>query len=856
MKKLFVMLMIAGAMMAGNVSQISAKPNKKGKKAATTAVAPQPKAEAKPKSDFKPYKEIITSEAISAKSFVTLHMVKSKLYLELPKSIMGKEMLIAGRVSQISDNKDIIAGGMPSRPVLVTWGADKEKVFLYCPDSQQVCDANESIHSGLERNNIATIWKAFPIVAISPDSSSVVIEFGPFVLQDKAPFTPVVNNPLGALFGAKTTSRKPMMDAAGVEAIAAFEQNVNIKTRMTFEGFMARMTVSMLLLPEETMRPRYSNPAIGLFRTNKLRFAHDKDYLEQFSYINRWDIAPKPEDVEKHKNGELVEPAKPIVYYVDPAFPDCWRKWLKEGIEDWQMAFEKIGFKNAIVAKDYPDDPNFDPEDIRNTCLIYSASDVANAMGPSWVDPRSGEIIQASVYFYHNVLSLLHNWRFVQTAAADESVRGSEQFDMKIMGPLLRYLVVHEVGHTLGFMHNMRGSYAFPVDSLRSPSFTSQHGTTASIMDYARFNYVAQPGDGVTHFLTPRLGEYDYYMLEWAYKPIYEAATPEDEKPILQSWISAHDGDPIYMYGAQALFGAFDPASQSESLGDDAMKASEYGIRNLKTINSHLIEWLGVEGKSYENVYTMKAEIFNQFRRYMNHCQTYIGGYNRYYATVGDGKQSIYDIVPKEQQKQAMNFIYQQIMELPEWFAYTDVDKLTSPRNEQITSYQMQTLQRWLASGNLATLEAEYKLSDKNYSAQQFIDDVYALVWKPTLTGKTPSWNEQRMQFTYVQSMLNGIDKLAGASNAKTSALSDMMIDSDLWTYEMYELPSAEQIEEARAMVSAKSKISDVDAYTYSLYYGQTLKLKRMLQSRANVGGPVGDHYKYLLYEIDAALNR
>ena len=296
----------------------------------------------------------------------------------------------------------------------------------------------------------------------------------------------------------------------------------------------------------------------------------------------------------------MVEPAKPIVFYVDNALPAKWKKYIKLGIEDWQPAFEAIGFKNAIVARDFPtDDPDFDPDDIRYSCFRYATTTVANAMGPSWTDPRSGEIIQASVYMYHDVLKLLHNWKFVQTAQVDPKARAAV-FDEETMGASLRYVASHEIGHTLGLMHNMRASYSIPVDSLRSPAFTAKYGTTTSIMDYARNNYVAQPEDKNVRLIPPLLGVYDIFMIKLGYAPIYDAETPADEYATLNKWIQEKAGDPMYTYGEQQILGTLDPASQSESLGDDAVKASRYGIKNLRYIMDHLVEWSAIENRPYD----------------------------------------------------------------------------------------------------------------------------------------------------------------------------------------------------------------------------------------------------------------
>ena len=807
----------------------------------------------KEKGEIRSYSEIVNKDAVSAYGLFNLHKVKSRLYLEIPLSKMKKEMLLSGRISSISNNRDMIAGRMPSNPIMINFTTDGEKVFINLSEKKYICDSTESIYPGYKRNYADPVLAVFPIAAYNKDSSAVLIEVSDFVCQDKAPFTPLqATSGFGAMFGINPIKGKFLKEYSGVSGIQAFPKNINIITRMVFETtgapFSADMTISMMELPEKVMRPRYANPAIGLFSDAKSKYSANSDYIKSFEYINRWNLTVKPEDLEKYKKGELVEPENQIVFYIDPAFPEKWRPWLKEGIEDWQMAFEKIGFKNAIVAKDYPNDPDFNPNDIRHNCLIYSSTTTANSMGPSWTDPRSGEILQASVYFYHNVLSILHDWRFIQTAAADPSAR-SANYDITIMGPLLRYLVVHEIGHTLGLMHNMRGSYAYPTDSLRSKTFTDKFGTTASIMDYARFNYVAQPGDGVKNFLPQRLGLYDYYAIEWAYKPIFEAKTPEEEIPILASWIKNRQNDPAYIYGEQEIFGSTDPASQSESLGNDCIKASEYGIKNLKTITANLIDWIGVKGDDYKSVTNTWEEIFKQFKRYMNHCKVYIAGAYKMPTSIGDTTKA-YTIVPKEKQKEALKFIYKSILELPSW--YND-PKLISirPKNEIITQYQTSVIRSLLYSGTLMRVASYSKLSAERekYTPEEYINDLYNLVWSSTISGKVPTWSEQRMQYTYVQTLLDGLNLLDNGTSKELKS-SDLEEERSLLDLENYDCPVV-----GNYMAPYNEKDNDLKMYYPTLQYNHLLKVRDLIKKRISKSkGEASVHYKYLLYEIEKSL--
>ncbi|MGB5364079.1 MAG: zinc-dependent metalloprotease, partial [Aureibaculum sp.] len=471
------------------------------------------------------------------------------------------------------------------------------------------------------------------------------------------------------------------------------------------------------------------------------------------TYLDRWRLEVKEEDIDKFNKGELVEPKKQIVYYIDRATPKKWREYIKQGIEDWQIAFEAAGFKNAIIAKDPPtkeEDPDWSPEDVRYSVVRYLASPIPNANGPHVSDPRSGEILESDINWYHNVMSLLRNWFFVQTAAINPDARKIE-FNDEVMGRLIRFVSSHEVGHTLGLPHNMGSSVAYPVDSLRSATFTKEFGTAPSIMDYARFNYVAQPGDeGVA--LMPNIGIYDKYAISWGYRPILEAETPEDEKAILDKWILKYADDPRYRFGHQQAGDVVDPSSQTEDLGDDAIKASNYGIANLKRIIPNLEKWTTKDGETYDDMKTMYGQVLSQFNRYMGHVSNNIGGVYEYYKTA-DQEGAVYTHVDKEKQRKSLQFVQNELFKTPAWMLDKNIISKTEYSGvvERIRGLQERTLNNIVDLGRMARMiENETLHGNKAYTLINMMSDLRKGVWSEIRTGKKIDTYRRNLQRVHI----------------------------------------------------------------------------------------------------------
>ena len=511
---------------------------------------------------------------------------------------------------------------------------------------------------------------------------------------------------------------------------------------------------SMILLPKEPMKRRYFDQRVGWFTSAQTDYGIDNQEAETVRYLDRWRLEIKDEDIDKFKNGELVEPKKPIVYYLDPATPEKWRKYLKDGIEDWNVAFEAAGFKNAVIVK-YPptkeEDPDWSPEDVRYSTVRYLASPSLNANGPHVSDPRSGEIIESDINWYHNVMKLLRNWYFVQTAAVNPDSRDVE-FKNEVMGELIRFVSSHEFGHTIGLPHNMGSSSAYPVDSLRSATFTKKYGTSPSIMDYARFNYVAQPGDeGValmpSQWNTPNVGVYDIYSVKWGYKPILDVSV-EEEKSILKSWIMEKANDLKYRFGSAGI----DPSSQTEDLGNDAVKASEYGIANLKRIMPKLMEWTTKDGETYNELGYMYGQVLGQFGRYMGHVSNNIGGIYQYYKT-SDQDGAVYTHVKKSRQQNCMNFLHNQLFETPKWMIKKEIlNKIEfAGITNRIRSTQSRTLNSLLDFGKMARLIENEAINGKNaYSLIEMMTDLRKGIFNEVYKNKTIDVYRRNLQLAYL----------------------------------------------------------------------------------------------------------
>ena len=726
----------------------------------------------KKKGDLKDYKEVITAEARSDEGLFTTHFVGDKLYFEVPLDLLEKDMLLVSRIAGTPSGfgGGYVNAGSKVNEQVVRWTKRGDVIDLKVISYEDQSAEESPIYKSVRANNFYPILFSSKVVAYNEAANSAVIEVGGLFEEDIAAIN-AVSPDLKKQYKVKKLDKS----RSYIESAHSYPKNIEVKHVMTYEAeepperdqagtLTLLMNQSMILLPEDLMQPRIADYRVGWYTVDKYNYDSEALKSDDYEIIRRWRLVPK--DIEAYKRGELVEPVKPIVYYLDPATPEKWRPYFKQGIEDWNVAFEQAGFKNAIIAKDPPtkeEDPEFSPEDVRYSVVRYVASTTRNAMGPSVTDPRTGEIIESDIIWYHNHLRSYRNRYMIEAGAQLPSARTLETPEEEI-GEMMRMVIAHEVGHALGLPHNMKSSSAYPTDSLRNAEFTKKYGLTPSIMDYARVNYVAQPEDKDVRFIR-MMGPYDLYAINWGYRYLPDSDTAEEEKQVLDQWILEKAGDPVYEFGSG--YGGIDPQSQRESLGADQVKASQYGLANLKKVVPNLVEWTSKDGYGYEELDEVYRELTGMWRGYISHVIANVGGVYETRKT-SDQEGVVYTPVPEEKQKAAVDFLNRHAFTTPEWLLDQNIlDRIeASGAIERVQSLQTRSLESLLDEDRLRRMvENEQVNGDETYSAVQMMNELRKGIFSELYNSRQADAYRRNLQRSYVDIAAGYIQLLKAGKN-------------------------------------------------------------------------------------------
>lgn len=741
-------------------------------KMADTARVQHPDSARRAPQPIKPYKDVITADMKTYKGFFTVHQKEDKYYFEIPKSLFGRDILFVNRVAKASadmrNGAAGYAGDQIGESVYRFEQGPSRKLFLRrISFSEYSNDSTRSLFAAVQKNNVQAIAMAWPIAAYTPDSSGIVIDATEFLNSDNE-----------ILY----FERKQFKDRAGmagqlndrsyIDYIHTFPANIEVHAVKTYSAglnpagpnYTVELNSSLVLLPEQPMRPRLQDDRVGYFATRYRDFDADPQGVKLTTYIKRWRLESKPEDMARYERGELVEPVRPIVFYIDPVTPKKWVPYLIAGINDWQKAFEQAGFKNAIVGRLAPtkeEDSTWSIDDASHSAIIYRPSAIANAMGPSVADPRSGEIIESHIFWYHNVMSLLHKWYLVQCGATDPRARKPE-LDDSLMGTLIRFVSSHEVGHALGLMHNFGSSSTVPVEKLRDKAWVEAHGHTPSIMDYARFNYVAQPEDHISEAgLFPRINDYDKWAIRWGYALHPQMGSPEEEhKAMVKVVTDSLKANHRLWFGGESE--PFDARCQNEDLGDNAVLAGTYGIKNLQRVYPHLIEWTMEPDQTYGELKEYTSAVYSQYMTYLGHVIKNIGAIYHTEKVVAEGG-AVEEVAPHEIQKGAMKFLNDQLFKTPLWLNNEEIlNKLPYISfGMELNNIQRDAIDVLITRGRMSRLLWAEESSTgragapkKVYTLQEYFDDLNKGIFTELYESKNVDAYRRNLQNTYVARLI------------------------------------------------------------------------------------------------------
>lgn len=818
------------------------------------------------------YLKITGNEAFESNSVVNIINSADTFYIEMPVELTGRDFLVTNRLQkvQLELNEAGVNKGIVYQNQTLTFEVDDEFKNVTIRKQKIMPDVPEehAVRSSVENNYVNPILARIKIDAVAPDKKSVVFMVNDLFNGKNTAVNDLFNNiNIG-------TSVKP--ELSSIIDIKAFDNNITATSELTtkvVEGnssiyVTSVVTSTLTLLPQEPMMAREESNKVGYFSIAKLKYSDDQQSVENKHYITRWRL--EPSDKDAYIRGELVEPVKPIVFYIDKAMPAHLMPYIKEGILDWNIAFEKAGFKNAVQVAEYTDSIAAEGDDMKYSVFTHAASKKANAMGPSTVDLRSGEILEADIIWWHNVQSLLKEWIVVQTAAVNPKAR-THRIPEELMGDAARFVACHEVGHSLGLRHNMRASAAYSIDSLRDKNFTSKvGGTSASIMDYARFNYIAQPKDGV-NALSPHIGPYDLFAIEWGYRwfPNEEIAKVELEK-----LLKKHN-KPLYRYSeAQPARTAIDPRAMSEDLGDDAVEAATLGISNLKYVVPNIIKWTttGEPSQTYDDAAKLYSGVLFQWSLYHYHVMANVGGVYLENTTIGDGCKS-YRFVEKKRQKEAVKFLIDEALTYPKWlfdceladYTYfqrnTPVGVIEEHPNVALRNQQNYVLWDLMANERIMRmLENEYENRRKAFTAYSMMDMLHDHIFSKTKHRRRLNMMERSLQKSFVDALITAAAEDEG-----------LKLNKRLAEYEKHPLLDnagnrdlcCEDVMIDRGLTSAPRSISfsngqiERTSDAISIKRGELMKIHKLLSKRVKRcrNEQTRLHYQDLVSRIQDALD-
>ena len=838
----------------------TARPDMPRKKNKKEAAAPAPSR----------YKQLTGKDSAQVANLMNVHQKGDTLYLEVPTRLMGKELLVTNKMQQVPRelNEAGVNKGITyeNQTIVFDWDKKEKKLMVRQKRVTPEYPEGSKIGASVSDNYIDPLIATLKVETVAPDSSTVLVKVNELFNGRKRCLNDVFNQINIGSNVENELSRILWLRAFPSSVVAQSELTTVVHEGNSKVNITVVVSTSITPLPDQPMRRREENCRVGYFTTKRMAYSDQQQQVKTRRYITRWRL--EPSDTAAYMRGELTEPVKPITFYIDQAVPAHLKPYIKQGIEDWNSAFEKAGFKNAIRALDFPDSLAAKGDDMAYSVLTYDASEKSNAMGPSVIDPRTGEILEADIIWWHNVVSLIREWLMVQTSAVDPRARQLQMPD-ELIGDAVRFVGCHEVGHSLGLRHNMIASNAYPTDSLRSASFVKRMGgTSASIMDYARFNYVAQPGDNVP-VMSPHIGPYDLMAIEWGYRWWPEGT---DEKAELQAFLARHK-EPIYRYSeTQPRRTAVDPRALSEDLGDNAVASARYGIANLKRTMPHIIDWTktGEAGQDYDEAANFYSSIIYQWSLYLYHVMANVGGVYMEWPTLDNEEEEIYRHVEKQRQREALQFLLNEVLCYPEWLFNTPITRKVHPlRNtpigteEQEPQFLLKNQQSYILWDLLANerimrmYDNELQNGKNAFTAIEMMDMLHRHIFAKTIAGGQPDVMERSLQKLFVDGLITAAAAREGVKINRSLASDPTPLNSNLLPLAPCpSLPTCDLSSGPRTYSITSSQVTRTSD-AISLKRGELLRIRKLLKPLIGQGTTATQmHYDDIVMRINTALEQ